>query len=57
MQWCLACHRNPAPHLHPQDQVFRMDTLPPTADEAKALAALLREQDRPRLTQCSTCHR
>lgn len=57
MQWCLACHRNPAPHLHPRSQVFRMDTLPPTADEARSLAALLREHDRPRLTQCSTCHR
>lgn len=25
MQWCLECHRDPAPHLRPPDQVTRMD--------------------------------
>ncbi len=25
MQWCLDCHRNPAPHLRPPEQVTRMD--------------------------------
>jgi hypothetical protein len=22
MEWCLDCHRNPAPHIRPRDQVF-----------------------------------
>ncbi|MCL4767686.1 MAG: cytochrome c family protein [Hyphomicrobiaceae bacterium] len=25
MGWCLECHRNPAPHLRPPEQVTRMD--------------------------------
>jgi hypothetical protein len=25
MRWCLDCHRNPAPHLRPPEQVTRMD--------------------------------
>jgi hypothetical protein len=25
MRWCLDCHRDPAPHLKPADQVTRMD--------------------------------
>jgi cytochrome c7-like protein len=57
MQWCLACHRNPAPHLHPSNQVFDMppDSLSP--EEAARLTSVLRLPDTRRLTDCSTCHR
>ncbi len=24
MEWCLDCHRDPAPHLHPKSEVFAM---------------------------------
>lgn len=57
MQWCLACHRNPAPHLHARGDVFRMDLAPTSADEAQSLARLMRLQSTQRLTDCSTCHR
>jgi hypothetical protein len=57
MQWCLACHRDPAPHLRSKDVVFAMDAPPPTSEEAARLARLLKLQGERRLTDCSTCHR
>jgi hypothetical protein len=55
MQWCLGCHRNPAPHLHTPDQVTAMPARAPTATQLQVLAQHL-ESTR-RLTDCSTCHR
>ena len=57
MQWCLACHRDPAPHLHPKDQVFTMGLTPPTKAEADMLARAMKLQSERRMTDCSTCHR
>jgi hypothetical protein len=56
MQWCLGCHRDPAPHLRLPRDVFDMASQPPQDPRVRAqLAAnLLPEQ---RLTDCSTCHR
>jgi hypothetical protein len=58
MQWCLDCHRNPAPHLRETSQVF---TMLPTAAlrrrDPAALAKAHRILDTRRLTDCSTCHR
>jgi len=55
MQWCLACHRDPAPHLHRREDVFRMPAPAASAGERQQLARLL--ESRRRLTDCSTCHR
>jgi hypothetical protein len=58
MQWCLACHRDPAPHLHPPQEVFSMraaEPLPP--QELQRLLRLMPLPDTRRLTDCSTCHR
>ncbi|MBV9191901.1 MAG: cytochrome c3 family protein, partial [Betaproteobacteria bacterium] len=49
MQWCLACHRDPAPHLRAPDRVFDMGPAPRQENPH-----LLSTQ---RLTDCSTCHR
>ena len=57
MQWCLACHRDPAPHLRSRDAVFAMDAPPPTSEEAARLARLVKLQGERRMTDCSTCHR
>jgi hypothetical protein len=57
MQWCLGCHRDPAPHLHPAAEVFAMPPRPLAPREGEALARLLRIEGRGRLTDCSTCHR
>ncbi len=57
MGWCLDCHRNPAPHLHPRDQVFAMPAEPLGDAETQLLARAVRLQSTQRLTDCSTCHR
>ena len=57
MQWCLGCHRNPAPHLRPRSQVFSMDRSTLTGAEADAVARLMRLERERRRTDCSTCHR
>ena len=57
MQWCLGCHRNPGPHLHPKEDVFRMPPATVSARESQELARILRLESTQRLTDCSTCHR
>ena len=59
MQWCLDCHRNPDPHLRPQDKVFDVEWRAPP-DQAERGAALRRAyhlRSTRELTDCSTCHR
>lgn len=51
MQWCIGCHRNPAPHLRPRDQVFEMRAA------AAEVAPSVRLESVRRRTDCSTCHR
>jgi hypothetical protein len=61
MRFCIDCHRDPAPHLRPPDQVTRMDwsgwdKVP--AHRAFGEQAMKRFHIQPaRLTDCSTCHR
>jgi cytochrome c7-like protein len=57
MDWCIGCHRDPAPHLHPHDQVFAMPPVPLGDGDVRTLARALHIQDPQRLTDCSTCHR
>jgi hypothetical protein len=59
MEWCLACHRNPAPFLRPKEFIFSMEWQPP-AEESQLGQRLMKEyniRDAYRLTSCSTCHR
>jgi DNA-directed RNA polymerase subunit RPC12/RpoP len=61
MRFCLGCHRDPAPHLRPPDQVTRMDwsgwdQVP--AHRAYGAAAMARFHiDPAKLTDCGLCHR
>jgi hypothetical protein len=58
MQWCLACHRDPGPHLHEPGDVFAMRTREPlAAREIEQLMQHYHIQSVRRLTDCSTCHR
>ena len=61
MRFCLTCHRNPAPHLKPPDQVTRMDWSDWDALPAHRLygpAAMQRFHiDPAKLTNCGVCHR
>ena len=54
MQWCLDCHRNPAPNIRPRDQVFNMDWKPgeQTPEQAKWVKEHVHSK-----TNCSVCHR
>ena len=60
MQWCLECHRDPAPHLRPAAEV----TMMPPPQRSRAAARRYGEQvirmhhiDVARLSNCVTCHR
>jgi hypothetical protein len=57
MQWCLACHRDPAHHLRPHDKLFDMDAPRLSDADAQNLARLLKIESTRRLTDCSSCHR
>lgn len=57
MQFCLSCHRNPAPNLRPRSAIYDTDWHR-TADTPSpaALMAMYHIPDR-RLTDCTICHR
>jgi hypothetical protein len=58
MQWCLSCHRDPAPHLRPRDHVTDMDWT--TDEDRRALGEKLMAAhhiDPKNLTHCYVCHR
>ncbi len=58
MQWCLSCHRDPAPHLRPREHVFDLAWQP--AGDRRALGRKLMDEYQvatARLTDCSVCHR
>jgi len=61
MKWCLDCHRDPAPHLRPPDQVTRMDwTAWDKDDDHKIYGALMVKAyglEPSKMTACSLCHR
>ncbi|WP_431271830.1 cytochrome c3 family protein [Dankookia sp. P2] len=57
MGWCLDCHRNPAPHLRPEGEIFAGHWSPP-ADQDKRGAALIDHYgiSTEHLADCSVCH-
>jgi hypothetical protein len=57
MSWCLSCHRDPAPHLRPKNEVFnphwhRTASTPP--GQVLMAAYGIHTQD---LSDCGICHR
>jgi hypothetical protein len=61
MGWCLDCHRNPAPHLRPLDQITNLGWKPPTGEAGKHMQQELMKKfdirDKAYMQACSTCHR
>jgi hypothetical protein len=59
MEWCLGCHRDPAPNLRPREFIFSMDWQAP--DDGGSLGKQLMKQYKiagpDLLTSCSVCHR
>jgi hypothetical protein len=56
MGWCLDCHRNPAPHLRPVDEVTNMNWVATRSQPEMAQAAILDKRIKPP-SDCSGCHR
>jgi len=60
MEWCLACHRDPAKYVRPREQVFNMEWPPPGYDQAAEGQRLVKQYNilpPAAITNCSTCHR
>jgi hypothetical protein len=56
MGWCLDCHRNPAPHLRPVDEVTNMQWFP-ARDHAEFASRTIEERHIAPPEDCSGCHR
>jgi hypothetical protein len=58
MDFCLDCHRDPAPRLRPKEALMQMDWQPPANRRALGERLMTRYGvDTRGLTSCSTCHR
>ena len=56
MSWCLDCHRNPAEHIRPRDEVTNMEWVAPK-DQLDRAEAAIRERALDPPVDCSGCHR
>jgi hypothetical protein len=59
MEWCLECHRDPAPRLRPREAVFSMTWQPPADDPGlgQRLMQQYNIKGPDQITNCSICHR
>ncbi|HVT59096.1 MAG TPA: cytochrome c3 family protein [Thermoanaerobaculia bacterium] len=59
MEWCIACHRDPAQNVRPRSEVFNMKWQPPADPRVAAVKRVewARAVNLRSLTSCSTCHR
>jgi hypothetical protein len=56
MGWCLECHRDPAPHLRPFDQLTDTAWQPPEDQRVRG-AAFMEERGIAPPVACTGCHR
>jgi hypothetical protein len=58
MQFCLDCHRDPAPHLRPLDQITSMSWQPEGDGRAQGQTLVKQYGIRVgQITHCFVCHR
>ncbi|RMG01019.1 MAG: cytochrome C [Planctomycetota bacterium] len=58
MGWCLECHRNPDPHLRPQEHITDLGWSPGSDEEKLLIGREVRRKNNINpSTDCSTCHR
>lgn len=58
MEWCVACHKDPTPHMRPKSEIFNtgyQDNL--SDEEKKKLKDDYKIRSRELMTSCSMCHR
>jgi len=53
MEWCLDCHRNPARHVRPREEVFNLAWERPDDFDARRYIEEYRVKEK---TSCSVCH-
>src|SRR5579872_3303007 len=56
MEWCINCHKNPAPNLRPRSEITTMG-YKPAVDQSILGPELVKEYNVNPPTSCSTCHR
>lgn len=56
MGWCIDCHRDPAPHIRPQEHITDLGW-EPTEDRRSIGEQLMKDNHINPRTDCSTCHR
>jgi hypothetical protein len=57
MSWCLSCHRDPAPHLRPKDQVFNPHWHRTASTPSGEVLMAQYHINPDRLSDCGICHR
>jgi hypothetical protein len=57
MGWCLSCHRDPAPHLRPSEDVFDPHWQRTSSTPSGEALMAQHHVDTTNLTDCGTCHR
>jgi cytochrome c7-like protein len=57
MSWCLSCHRDPAPHLRPKDQVFNPHWRRTASTPSGEVLMAQYHINPDRLSDCGICHR
>ncbi|MFV0387354.1 MAG: cytochrome c3 family protein [Pyrinomonadaceae bacterium] len=60
MEWCISCHKNPAPNIRPKAEIFNTSWKPSeiTAEQQNEVNDKIKTlRSRQLLTSCSTCHR
>ncbi|HUH86024.1 MAG TPA: cytochrome c3 family protein, partial [Stellaceae bacterium] len=57
MGWCLACHRDPGPHLRPRDAVFDLHWRRTSATPSGTALIAAYHIHVETLTDCTICHR
>jgi hypothetical protein len=56
MSWCLDCHRNPALHIRPAEEITNTTWTPPP-DQMEFARRVMQEKNIQPPTDCSACHR
>lgn len=60
MEWCLSCHRDPAPNIRPKSEIYNTSWNAndmTTEQQAEVDGKIKNLRSKEMLTSCSTCHR